>query len=105
MNEYQIIIGPAAQEDLRGIYRYIADALVEPETAHKVQARLETHILSLRQFPQRHELVPWEPWRSRGLRKFPAENYTLFYLADPDARTVYVLRVLYGGRDIPSELP
>lgn len=104
MNEYQIIIGSTAYEDLRSIYLYIADTLIEPETAHKVQARIEEQILSLSQFPQRHELVSWEPWHSRGLRKFPVGNYTLFYLVNKDACTVFIMRVLYSGRDIPSEL-
>ena len=45
-----------------------------------------------------------EPWRSRGLRRMAVDNYCVFYIPDNDARTVEIIRVMYGGRDIDRRM-
>ena len=34
----------------------------------------------------------------------PVDNYLVFYIPDHQVKTVTVLRVMYGGRDIDSQL-
>jgi hypothetical protein len=42
--------------------------------------------------------------RSRELRVFPVDHYLVFYIPDMATKTVTVIRVMYGGRDMDKEL-
>lgn len=71
---YEVTTTGQADADLRGIYEHIAFELLSPDNAAGQLDRLEEHII--------------------GLEKFP----------DKDAGIVTVIRVLYAGRDIDSQL-
>ena len=93
-----------AELDLRGIYEHIAYSLLEPEIAIKQSGRIMDAALSLEQIPLRFSLYDKEPWRSRGLRFMPVDNYLLFYIPDEEKATVTIIRIMYGGRDIEKQL-
>ena len=38
------------------------------------------------------------------LRFFPVDNYLVFYKTDDETETVYVVRIMYGGRDVHKQL-
>lgn len=101
---YSVEITSQAESDLRGIYEYIAYELQSPQTAAAQLSRLEENICTLDQMPDRFRRYDREPWRSRGWRIMPVDNYCVFYMPDHDRKVVYITRVLYGGRDIESVL-
>ena len=101
---YEVIISSQAEEDLRGIYAYIAFELRSPQNAAGQLDRLEKNILSLYTMPNRYRAYDREPWHSRGLRVLPVDNFVVLYIPDEDRRTVTVVRVMYGGRDIENQL-
>ena len=101
---YTVQITSRAETDLREIYEYIAYELLSPPTAARQLQRLEDEILSLDQMPNRYPAYPDEPWHSRGLRVMSVDNYLVFYISDAVTQTVSVIRVMYGGRDIGSQL-
>ena len=101
---YEVIISSQAEEDLRGIYEYIAFELRSPQNAAGQLDRLEKNILSLDTMPNRYRAYDREPWHSRGLRLLPVDNFVVLYIQDEDRRTVTVVRVMYGGRDIEKWL-
>ena len=101
---YTVQITSRAETDLREIYGYIAYELHSPPTAARQLQRLEEEILSLDQMPNRYPPYLEEPWHSRGLRVMSVDNYLVFYIPDTAAQTVSVIRVMYGGRDIGSQL-
>ena len=35
---------------------------------------------------------------------FPVDNYLVFYIPDKNTKIVTVIRVMYGGRDIETEM-
>ena len=94
----------AAKQDLRDVFDYISNVLLEPVTAK----RQVTHIMdaadSLENMPMRHRLYDVEPWRSRGLRIMPVDNYVVLYLPDESKNIVSIIRVMYGKRDIDRQL-
>jgi toxin ParE1/3/4 len=92
-----------AKEDIRSIYRYIAEQLSEPLIAEKQFARIKGALMGLSEMPKRFPLVSDEPWRGRGLRRLVVGNYLAFYIVENDAKVV-VMRVMYGGRDIDAQL-
>ncbi|MDR0272434.1 MAG: type II toxin-antitoxin system RelE/ParE family toxin [Clostridiales bacterium] len=64
----------SAEQDLQGIYDYISDVLLVPETAEKQTERILDAAESLEHMPYRHRLCDYEPWRSRGWRVMPVDN-------------------------------
>ena len=85
---------------MRGIYFYIANELLVPETAAGQVGRIRKEVRSLDFMPARYALVEWEPWHSMGMHQLPVDNFIVYYLVDDEAGTVTVVRVFYGGRDI-----
>lgn len=43
-------------------------------------------------------------WKSRNLRIMPVDNYIVLYIADDNKHTVTIVRIMYGGRNIDSQL-
>ena len=104
MSIYSVKITAQAEQDLRGVYEYIACELQSPQSAAAQLSRLEEKICALEQMPDRFRRYDREPWRSRGWRIMPVDNYCVFYMPDLGRSVVEVIRVLYGGRDIEHVL-
>ena len=101
---YEVVITEQADADLRGIYEYIAFELLSLENAAGQLDRLERHIIELENFPEKFRQYEKEPWKAKGLRVMPVDNYLVFYIPDKAAALVTVIRVIYAGRDIDNEL-
>lgn len=101
---YEIEISLQAERDLRDIFEYIAFVLFAPENAVGQLERLKKGILGLTQYPMSHRRYEKEPWRSRGLRLLPIDNYVLLYIPDEELKKVSVVRVMYSGRNIEDTL-
>ena len=95
---------PEATRALREIYRYIAVDLQSVQNASGLLDRLEESILRLDEMPERFRVYEREPWRSRNLRVMPVDHYLVFYIPDNQLKTVTVIRVMYGRRDIDAQL-
>ena len=89
---------------MREIFEYIAFELQSPENASGQLDRLEEQILSLDTMPERYRKYEKEPWKSRGLRVLPVDNYVVLYIPDCDKKVVTILRVMYTRRDIDHQL-
>ncbi|WP_347564008.1 type II toxin-antitoxin system RelE/ParE family toxin [Neglectibacter sp. X58] len=59
---------------------------------------------SLESLPERNPLYRDEPWHSQGVGFFCVKNYLVFYTVNPNADTVSIARIMYGGRDISRQL-
>ena len=101
---YEVEVSEQADNDLRGIFEYIAFELQSPENASGQLDRLEEQILSLDTMPERYRKYEKEPWKSRGLHVLPVDNYVVLYISDSDKRVVTILRIMYAGRDIDKQL-
>ena len=101
---FEIEISAQADNDLRNVYEYIAYELQSPENASGQLGRLEESILSLDQMPERFRAYEKEPWHSRGLRIMPVDHYGVLYIPDVEKAVVAIIRVMYGGRDIDTQL-
>ena len=100
--KYKVMYTAGAKKDLRNIFRYIfryiSEELLAPENAAGQTERM------LDTMPNRNRLYEEEPWHSRGLRFFPVDNYLVFYKTDDETEAVYVVRIMYGGRDVHKQL-
>ncbi|MGF6989727.1 toxin ParE1/3/4 [Lachnospiraceae bacterium PM6-15] len=101
---FKIRLSDQADIDLRNIYKYIAYELQSPENATEQIRRLEESMIGLEQMPDRFRRYENEPWLSRGLRIRPVDNYSVLYIVDDVESTVVIIRVMYAGRDIDTQL-
>ena len=102
MKQYRVKISRLALADMEQIYSYIAERLLEPETALNQYNRIAEGIASLAALPERCPLVDCEPERSQGMRHLLVDHYSVFYLVGED--TVSIARVLYSSSDITVRL-
>jgi len=101
---WKVVYTARAKQDLRNIYEYIAYHLLAPDTAAAQMQRLMKEIRSLDEMPMRFRCYDQEPWHSKGLRCFPVGHYLVFYLPESVGNTVFIVCIMYGGRDISSQL-
>lgn len=101
---YSVKISEKAESDLKEIFEYVAFELLSVQTAFDLLERLEKSILNLNQMPNRHIAYEKEPWKSRGLRVMPVGNYIVLYIVDEESAVVNIVRVMYGGREIETQL-
>ena len=93
-----------AKQDLQDIYDHISGVLLVPVTAAKQSDRIMDAVDSLDQMPLRYRLYDHEPWSSKGLRVMPVDKYLVFYLPDESQGIVVIIRIMYGARDIESDI-
>ena len=97
---YSVISSSKAKDDLIEIYSYIAFDLQVPDIAEGQVNRIRKTIRSLDFMPSRYITVEWEPWKSMRMHQVPVDNFVVYYVVNDDSRTVTVIRIFYGGRDI-----
>lgn len=102
--KYNVNISHKAAEDIVEIYEYISNALCEEKIAVEMVKLLQKSILSLEEMPGRFKLYGNEPWKNRGVHIMPVKNYLVFYVIDNDKKSVDVIRVIYGSRDLEEQL-
>ena len=100
--KYKVSYTASAKRDIRGIYEYISNDLLEPGTAAGQVSRIQQEILKLDENPERYKIYDREPWKSKELRYFPVDNYDIFYVVRTSI--VFVVRIMYGGMDINKQL-
>jgi toxin ParE1/3/4 len=93
-----------ADRDLSDIYEYISERLLAPETAAKLINRILDATDALNYMPMRHRRYDKEPFRSQGVRVMSVDNYIVLYLPNERTRVVSIIRVIYSGRNIDSQL-
>lgn len=93
-----------AENDLRNIFEYIAFTLLEPVVATKQTRRIMDAIAKLDRLPLRFQIYDKALWNSKGVRVLPVDNFLAFYLPAEKTKSVVVIRIVYGGRDIDTQL-
>ena len=102
--KYKVNISPEAIKDINGIYEYISQVLYEENIAVKMIKLLQESILSLDEVPNRFKRFDNEPWKSRGVHIMPVKKYLVFYIVDDNKKSVDVIRIIYGSRDLEEHL-
>ena len=86
------------------IIDYISFELFAPDAANKLLYKLENRIMSLSEFPERHQLIEEEFWRDKGIRKIVVNNYFVYYWINTLDKIVHVIAVIYAKRDQLDQL-
>lgn len=93
-----------ADADLDDIVRYIAVDLANPKAASDFVDKLQSAIEETRSFPESGSLVVNEYLPDTEVRKKLVGNYILYYLPDFAEKMIFVLRIVYGRRNMDEIL-
>jgi len=94
MEEYNVRISPAAQNDLLDIAEHLGN--LPPEEATQYYESFMEKIGKLASTPESCHLARDAQLRLRGYRMLPIENYIVFYVINN--RIVELRRILYARR-------
>lgn len=75
MDKYVVKLYARAYRDLDGIYTYIAENLLEPDTALNMADELESAIFSLEQLPERGAVRRAGAYANGNYRQLFVKNY------------------------------
>ncbi|MBR0462864.1 MAG: type II toxin-antitoxin system RelE/ParE family toxin [Clostridia bacterium] len=97
MSTANVIVSPAARNDLIGIRDYISDELANPDAALRILKQLRNGIESLQNMPERG--MPLDAILSvhTDYRFLVCGNYRIFYLYE--GNSVEIVRVLHNLQD------
>ena len=90
--------------DLDDIVGYIAVELANPKAASDFVDKLQSAIEEARSFPESCSLVVNEYLPATENRKKLVGSYVLYYLPDSEKKTIFVLRIVYGRRNMDEIL-
>lgn len=93
-----------ADADLDDIVRYIAVELANPKAASDFMDKLQASIEEACSFPESGPLVVNEYLPDTKVRKKLVGNYIFYYLPDSAEKTIFVLRIVYGRRNMDEIL-
>lgn len=102
--KYEVIITEKAKQELRDIYDYISKSLMEENTANKLIDKIEKDLLQLEDIPEGFNVIENHLNKNFEYRRLPINNYVAIYRVDKKAKEVYILRIVYGGRNYLNEL-
>ena len=102
--KYEVIITERTKQELKEIYDYISKSLMEENTANKLIDKIEKELLQLEDIPEGFSVI--ENYRKKDFeyRRLPINNYVAIYRIDKEKREVYIIRIVYGGRNYLNEL-
>ena len=99
-SNYQYHFTKKAEADLEEILSYISIELSNPEAAASFLKDLLAVLDSICSVPKIGRIVENEFLPDREIRKSLVGNYVLYYLPDAAEMTIYILRILYGRRNL-----
>jgi toxin ParE1/3/4 len=103
-SEFSYKLTTKAEADLDEIVSYIAIQLENPQAATGILNKLQDAIHEACSFPESGSQVVNEFFPYKGIRKKLVGNYIMYYFPDMNAETVYILRVIYGRRNLDEIL-
>lgn len=101
-SEYSCYFTERAEEDLDAILGYIGNELKNPTAAVLLGKKIFEHIEILCSYPETGTLVENESLSDKEVRRILVDNYILYYKPIPAERAVYILRIVYGYRNLDA---
>lgn len=89
-----------ADADLDDIVGYIAVELANPTAASDFMDKLQGAIEEAGFFPESGSLAINEFAPNTEVRKKLVGNYIMYYLQDSDEKMIFILRIVYGRRNM-----
>lgn len=96
MDKYTVKLYARAYRDIDGIYTYIAENLLSPDTALNMVDELEKAIFSLEKFPERGAIRRTGAYANGDYRQLFVKNYVIVYRVRKEKKEVHIVTVRYS---------
>lgn len=103
-SEYRYQLTQKAAADLDDIASYMSVELSNPNAASDFMGKLMETIQETVAFPMSGTLVNNEFVPDVGVRKKVIGNYLMYYVPDPEQKIIYIIRLVYGRRNMDEIL-
>lgn len=97
--KYKILITEKAKSDLNEAADYIEYTLLNSKAADNLINSFEKELTKLVSMPEKHQLVNEPVLAAWGIRMIVINSYLAFYTIDMKAKTITLVRFLYGKRN------
>ena len=97
---FRIKFTELAAQDLSDIVEYISEKLYSPGAAERFYSEVDKRLDKTSENPFIYPLTRDEKLSAEGYRVAVIGNYLLFYLVDEVNMIAYIIRIVYGKRDI-----
>lgn len=77
---------------------------MEENTAIKMIDKIENELYKLEYIPEGFAIMDILKRNEYEYRRLPINNYVAIYRVDKERKEVYVIRIIYGGRNYLNEL-
>ena len=89
-----------AEKDLNDVLRYISEDLSNPQAATEFGKKVFERIDNIRSFPLSGTLVENYFLSNKNIRRIVIDNYLLYYTESDSQQTIYIVRIVYGRRNL-----
>ncbi len=102
--KYEVVLTERAKIELSEIYDYISKSLMAEKVANNFINKLKNNILMLEDMPEICSKLEQYIDKEYQYRKLVINNYVAIYRVDKENKKVYIVRIVYGGRNYLNEL-
>ena len=96
---YEIEFTEDCRDEIREIYKYISENLVEKESAKKLMQKMKKSVMGLVEYPRLYSKIEKKNKRKRNFRKIVVDNYVILYTIDDNKKTIYISHMYYSGKN------
>lgn len=98
---YNLVISKEAHKDIDDIVHYIAVELANPTAAASFLDVIEKSYIDVVNNPRMYSRCQDDRLSREGYRKI-VKNYLVLYRIDNEEKKVFIVRIIYGGRNYPE---
>ena len=103
-SEYTYKFTERAEQDFDEILNYITEELKNPDVAIKLGRKIFENIETICAYPETGMLVDNEYLSDKQVRRILVDNYIVYYKPIATDETVYILRIVYGYRNLDASV-
>ena len=101
---YKVVLTAKARDEIEEIYNYISKSLMAEKAANNLMSKIHNNILMLEEMPKSCSVIEQYKDRKYEYRKLIINNYVAIYRIDEEKKVVYIIRIVYGGRNYLNEI-
>ena len=98
-NQYEVEFTDECKKEIKRIYNYIRDNLLEENAANRLMEKIEEYTSNLSFAPRMYAEIDKYKNTRRIYRRIVINNYVLLYTIDEEKRKVFISNMYYGGSD------
>lgn len=103
-SEYSCKFSAKAVVDIEDIMQYISETLCNKQAAKSLLRKIFDKIDQICTYPESGNTIENPFLSDKAVRKVNVDNYVLYYKAEAKEQVIYVIRIVYGKRNLDEIL-